>query len=216
MSLGRSIDPVGLWDRLRIRSSWTSASGSRALPWNSLLCGQRPTYSDHGRSRFHRPEESVEPPRLVTLVLNDAVARAPPDMQRNARSRDCRCPGDRAGERVCPRHVGARSADLRRACRCSRTSLRAAETRSTEPACPCPSPRLPLLEDALGLCVLYLQCDTGRYERTAVRWLERLSAEKRPSLEDLGLAVGALTELGNRNGDGAASMFELERLVRRA
>ena len=69
------------------------------------------------------------------------------------------------------------------------------------------------LEDALALCVLYRQCAPGRYERAAVRWLERLIAEKRPSLEEVGLAVGALAEL--RNGNGAASMFTLKRLVRR-
>ena len=69
------------------------------------------------------------------------------------------------------------------------------------------------LEDALGLCVLYLQCDTARYERAAVRWLERFIAEKRPSLEEMGLALGALAEL--RNGNGAASMCTLKRLVKR-
>jgi hypothetical protein len=69
------------------------------------------------------------------------------------------------------------------------------------------------LEDALGLCVLYRQCVPGRYERAAVRWLERFIAEKRPALEEVGLAVGALSEL--RNGNGAASMFTLKRLVRR-
>jgi hypothetical protein len=69
------------------------------------------------------------------------------------------------------------------------------------------------LEDALGLCVLYRQCAPDRFERAALRWLERLIAEKRPSLEELGLALGALAEL--RNGNGAASMFTLKRLVRR-
>jgi hypothetical protein len=69
------------------------------------------------------------------------------------------------------------------------------------------------LEDALGLSILYLQCDPARYERAAVRWLERFIAERHPSLEDVGLAVGALAEL--RNGNGAASMFTLKRLVRR-
>ena len=69
------------------------------------------------------------------------------------------------------------------------------------------------LEDALGLCVLSLQAAPARYERGAVRWLERFIAEKGPSLEDVGLAVGALAEL--RNGNGAASMFTPKRLVRR-
>jgi hypothetical protein len=69
------------------------------------------------------------------------------------------------------------------------------------------------LEDALALCVLYRQCAPARYERAAVRWLERYMAERRPSLEDVGLAVGALSEL--RNGNGLASMFTLKRLVQR-
>ena len=69
------------------------------------------------------------------------------------------------------------------------------------------------LEDALGLCVLYLQCAPARYERAAVRWMECFIAEKRPWLEEVGLAVGALAEL--RNGNGASGMFTLKRLVRR-
>jgi hypothetical protein len=53
----------------------------------------------------------------------------------------------------------------------------------------------------------------ARFERAAVRWLERF-LERRPTLEQVGLAVGALAEL--RAGNGAASMFTLKRLVRRA
>jgi hypothetical protein len=73
------------------------------------------------------------------------------------------------------------------------------------------------LEDGLDLCVLYLAATRGALSarRFAVRWLERLLAERRPSLEDVGLAVGALTEFGNRNGNGTASMFTLKRLLRR-
>ena len=67
---------------------------------------------------------------------------------------------------------------------------------------------------SLGLCVLYRQCDAPCFERAAVRWLERFLAERRPTLEQVGLAVGALAEL--RAGNGAASMFTLKRLVRRA
>jgi hypothetical protein len=86
-----------------------------------------------------------------------------------------------------------------------RRNLRGAEDAARELG------RLPL-EDALRLCVLYLQCAPARYERAAARWVERFIAEKQPSLEELGLAVGALAEL--RNGNGAASMFTLKRLVR--
>jgi hypothetical protein len=45
-----------------------------------------------------------------------------------------------------------------------------------------------------------------------VRWVERFIAEKHPSLEDVGGAVGALCEL--RTGNGAASMLTLKRLMR--
>ena len=48
------------------------------------------------------------------------------------------------------------------------------------------------LEDALQLCLLYASGDRARFERAAVRSLERLIAERSPSLEDVGLAVGAL------------------------
>jgi hypothetical protein len=34
------------------------------------------------------------------------------------------------------------------------------------------------LEDALGLCVLYLQSTPARYERAAVRWLEHARARR--------------------------------------
>jgi hypothetical protein len=68
------------------------------------------------------------------------------------------------------------------------------------------------LEDALQLCTLYAASDRARYERAALRWLERLLAERRLSLEEAGLAVGALSEL--RNGKSAASMFTLRRLAR--
>ena len=71
------------------------------------------------------------------------------------------------------------------------------------------------LDDALHLCVLIADRDPTRFERAALRWLERLIAERRPSLEDVGLALGALTELGNHNNNGAAAMFTLKRLVRR-
>jgi hypothetical protein len=69
------------------------------------------------------------------------------------------------------------------------------------------------LEDALHLCVLIADRDPPRFERAAVRWLERLLLERQPSLEDVGLAVAALA--GLRDGSRAASMFTLKRLARR-
>jgi hypothetical protein len=69
------------------------------------------------------------------------------------------------------------------------------------------------LEDALQLATLYAATDRARYERAALRWLERLLAERRPSLEEVGVAVGALTRLGD--GKSAASAFTLRRLARK-
>jgi len=68
------------------------------------------------------------------------------------------------------------------------------------------------LEDALGLCVLLADRDPARFERAALRWLKRLLAERRPSLEEVALAVAALD--GLRDGSRAASVFTLKRLAR--
>ncbi|HYZ77656.1 MAG TPA: hypothetical protein VE596_09815 [Gaiellaceae bacterium] len=70
------------------------------------------------------------------------------------------------------------------------------------------------LEDALQLLPLYAATSRARYERAALHGLERLLAERRLSLEEVGLAVGALSEL--RDGKSAASTFTLRRLARRA
>src|SRR5436309_2959410 len=69
------------------------------------------------------------------------------------------------------------------------------------------------LEDALSLCVLLADRDPPRFERAACRWLERLLAERRPSLEEVGHAVAALD--GLRDGSRAASTFTLRRLASR-
>ena len=68
------------------------------------------------------------------------------------------------------------------------------------------------LEDALQLVTLYAATSRARYERAALRWLERLLAERRLTLEEVGLAVGALSQL--RDGKSAASTFTLRRLAR--
>jgi hypothetical protein len=40
------------------------------------------------------------------------------------------------------------------------------------------------------------EVETWRYERAAVRWLERFIEERRPSLSEIALASAALSELG--------------------
>jgi hypothetical protein len=52
------------------------------------------------------------------------------------------------------------------------------------------------LADALELTLLIRETDTWRYERAAVRWLERFIEEQRPSLSEIELASAALSELG--------------------
>jgi hypothetical protein len=52
------------------------------------------------------------------------------------------------------------------------------------------------LDDALSLCILFAEQDTARFERAALRWLERLIAERTPSLAQAGGAVMALMKLG--------------------
>ena len=69
------------------------------------------------------------------------------------------------------------------------------------------------LDDALSLCLLIAERDSPRFERAALRWLERLIAEKAPTLEDLGGAVMALMTLRDGQCDGAAE--SLRRLARR-
>jgi hypothetical protein len=57
------------------------------------------------------------------------------------------------------------------------------------------------LADALLLCELLVNADPARYERAALRWLQRLIDERLPPLSEVALAASALAELrrGNRN-----------------
>ena len=57
------------------------------------------------------------------------------------------------------------------------------------------------LADALSLCELLANADPARYERAALRWLERFIDERLPPLTEVALAASALVELryGNRN-----------------
>jgi hypothetical protein len=71
---------------------------------------------------------------------------------------------------------------------------------------------LSLLE-ALQLCELLARADPQRYERAALRWLERFMNERVPPLSEVALAASALTEL--RHGQRNAGLKALKRLVRR-
>src|SRR6476469_2345566 len=57
------------------------------------------------------------------------------------------------------------------------------------------------LADALLLCELLASTDVARYERAALRWLQRFIDERLPPLTELALAASALAELrhGRRN-----------------
>jgi len=57
------------------------------------------------------------------------------------------------------------------------------------------------LADALMLCELLANTDPARYERAALRWLERFISERLPPLTEVALAASALAELrhGRRN-----------------
>jgi len=57
------------------------------------------------------------------------------------------------------------------------------------------------LADALLLCELLANVDPARYERAALRWLQRFVDERLPPLTEVALAASALAELrhGNRN-----------------
>ena len=68
------------------------------------------------------------------------------------------------------------------------------------------------LADALLLCELLANTDPARYERAALRWLERFIEERLPPLTEVALAASALAELlhGKRN----VGVEALRRLLR--
>jgi hypothetical protein len=69
------------------------------------------------------------------------------------------------------------------------------------------------LADALSLCELLANVDPARYERAALRWLQRFIDERLPPLAEVALAATALTEL--RHGDRNVGVEALKRLLRR-
>jgi hypothetical protein len=68
------------------------------------------------------------------------------------------------------------------------------------------------LAEALALCELLADTDPARYERAALRWLQRFIDERSPPLTEVSLAASALAELrpGNRN----VGIEALKRLLR--
>ncbi len=69
------------------------------------------------------------------------------------------------------------------------------------------------LYDALSLCELLANVDPARYERAALRWLQRFVDERLPPLSEVALAATALAEL--RHGNRNIGVETLKRLLRR-
>jgi hypothetical protein len=65
---------------------------------------------------------------------------------------------------------------------------------------------------ALLLCELLANADPQRYERAALRWLERFISERLPPLTEVALAASALAEL--RHGQPYTGVEALKRLLR--
>jgi hypothetical protein len=68
------------------------------------------------------------------------------------------------------------------------------------------------LADALSLCELLANADPARYQRAALRWLQRFIDERLPPLAEVALAASALAEL--RHGNRNAGIETLKRLLR--
>ena len=68
------------------------------------------------------------------------------------------------------------------------------------------------LADALLLCELLANTDPARYERGALRWLQRFIDERLPPLTEVALAASALAEL--RHGNRNVGVEALKRLLR--
>ncbi len=69
------------------------------------------------------------------------------------------------------------------------------------------------LADARLLCELLANTDSARYERAALRWLERFIDERLPPLTEVALAASALAEL--RHGHRNVGVEALKRLFHR-
>jgi hypothetical protein len=69
------------------------------------------------------------------------------------------------------------------------------------------------LADALLLCELLANTDPARYERAALRWLQRFIDERLPPLTEVALAASALAEL--RHGKRNVGVESLKLLLQR-
>jgi hypothetical protein len=69
------------------------------------------------------------------------------------------------------------------------------------------------LADALLLCELLANTDPARYERAALRWLQRFIDERLPPVTEVALAATALAEI--RHGNRNVGVETLKRLIRR-
>jgi len=69
------------------------------------------------------------------------------------------------------------------------------------------------LYDALSLRELLAATDPKRYERAALRWVQRFIDERLPPLVEVALAATALADL--RHGERAVGLESLKRLIRR-
>ena len=56
------------------------------------------------------------------------------------------------------------------------------------------------LADALSLCELLANTDPARYERAALRWLQRFIDERLPPLIEVSLAASALADFDTAGG----------------
>jgi hypothetical protein len=68
------------------------------------------------------------------------------------------------------------------------------------------------LADALVLCELLANADPTRYERAALRWLQRFIDERLPPLSEVALAASALAQV--RHGQRGVGVEALKRLLR--
>ena len=66
-------------------------------------------------------------------------------------------------------------------------------------------PRPPALEDALAICLAFLDREPETYPRAAARWASRFAIERRLTLTDVQLTLAALAALP---GDGARAGIE--------
>jgi len=69
------------------------------------------------------------------------------------------------------------------------------------------------LADALLLCELLAKTDVARYDRAALRWLQRFIDERLPPLTEAALAASALAEL--RHGRRNLGVEALKAMLRR-